>query len=45
MEEGIIDIELIDRPAPAEGEGEDARTVVNLMMGLNVSSYSTPGTG
>jgi hypothetical protein len=38
VEEVILDVELMDRPVPREGEERTVRTVANLTTGLKVSS-------
>jgi hypothetical protein len=34
MKEGVLDIELVNRPVPGEGEVRTTQTVANLMTGV-----------
>jgi hypothetical protein len=38
MEEGVLDVELVDRPVPGEGEGEDGTDGGELDDGVEGSS-------
>jgi hypothetical protein len=38
MEEGVLDVKLMDCPVPGEGKGEDGVNGCDLTMGLKVSS-------